>query len=114
EEVADSPDIILDGAHNPAGARALAAYIEAFFHERRVWMIYGAMRDKSVQEITEVLFPLADEIVLTAPNFPRALRPEALAEASEHSSKHIAPTLAAAIRLVREMASPEDIVFITG
>ena len=42
-----NPEIILDGAHNPAGARALAAYIERFYSDRRVRLIYGAMRDKA-------------------------------------------------------------------
>ena len=51
------PEIILDGAHNPAGARALAAYIERFYAGRRVRLIYGAMRDKAIDEIGGILFP---------------------------------------------------------
>ena len=58
ERVSEHPEIILDGAHNPAGARALAAYIERFYAGRRVRLIYGAMRDKAVAEIGGILFPL--------------------------------------------------------
>ena len=58
ERVSEQPEIILDGAHNPAGARALAAYIERFYAGRRVRLIYGAMRDKAVDEIGGILFPL--------------------------------------------------------
>ncbi|HYA16423.1 MAG TPA: folylpolyglutamate synthase/dihydrofolate synthase family protein, partial [Bryobacteraceae bacterium] len=59
ERVAAGPDLILDGAHNPAGAKALAAYIRQFFADEPVRIIYGAMRDKAVDEVTNTLFPLA-------------------------------------------------------
>ena len=76
ERVAENPEIILDGAHNPAGARALAAYLDRFYDPRRVWLIYGAMRDKAVEEITAILFPRATHVIVTAPAQTRALRPE--------------------------------------
>ncbi len=75
ERISPNPDIILDGAHNPAGARALASYLESFYKNRKLWLIYGAMRDKAVDEIAGILFPLASELVLTAPDNARALRP---------------------------------------
>ena len=81
ERVAANPDIILDGAHNPAGARALAAYIRRFFRDEPVRIVYGAMRDKAVDEVIGTLFPLAAEVILTAPDQPRALNPESLAQA---------------------------------
>ncbi len=84
ERVATDPDIILDGAHNPAGARALADYIERFFVDEPVRIIYGAMRDKAVEEVTNTLFPLAAEVIVTEPDQPRALSPEALAEMIDH------------------------------
>jgi dihydrofolate synthase / folylpolyglutamate synthase len=113
ETVSRSPDVIVDGAHNPAGARALAAHIRDFYSDRPVWLIYGAMRDKSVQEITEILFPLASHVIVTAPNFARALRPEALVEAAEHPSIETAGNFAEALDRVRS-ASPDTAVFVTG
>ncbi len=74
EFVSRNPDFVLDGAHNPAGAAALAAYIREFCGTRPVWLVYGAMRDKAIEEVTTRLFPLADRLILTAPDFPRALR----------------------------------------
>ena len=56
ECVSPNPDVILDGAHNPAGARALRKYLERFYTGRKLWLIYGAMRDKAVEEIAEILF----------------------------------------------------------
>lgn len=113
EHVASKPDIILDGAHNPAGVRALAAYIRRFFSDRKVWLIYGTMRDKSVEEIGDLLSPVASEVILTAPDSPRALRPDALAPLFDHPSVQVAPDLRAALEIAR-VAAPEDVIFITG
>ena len=112
ERIAQSPEIILDGAHNPAGARALARYIEQFFSGRRVWLVYGTMRDKAVEEVTGLLFPLAHCVILTAPDNPRELRPESLHE--HFPNAMVASTLTAALETVRRLAAPEDAVFITG
>jgi dihydrofolate synthase / folylpolyglutamate synthase len=112
EQISPNPDIILDGAHNPAGARALARYLERFYAGRRIWMVYGAMRDKSVDEIAGVLFPLATELILTAPDNPRALRPEALHELAGRGQ--IAPDIASAMKLVRDGVAEDDVVIVTG
>lgn len=111
ERIAQNPDIILDGAHNPAGARALAAYIKRFFADEPVRIIYGAMRDKAIDEVTDALLPLAAEVILTAPDQPRALNPESLAEAIQHPNVRIAPTTAAALRMAREKPMT---TFVTG
>jgi dihydrofolate synthase/folylpolyglutamate synthase len=113
EWIRHRPDFVLDGAHNPAGAEALAAYIEEFCADRPVWIVYGAMRDKAVEEVTTRLFPLADHLILTAPDFPRALRPEVLATVTEHPHCSIAPTSSNGIELA-VTAPPEAIVFFTG
>ena len=114
ERVAESPEIILDGAHNPAGARALAAYIQRFYSGRRIWMVYGSMRDKAVEEITGTLFPLANEIVVTAPQFGRALRPEAICAIWPASNVRAVGTLAEAMAIVRSESRPSNAIFITG
>lgn len=111
ERVAVAPDLILDGAHNPAGAKALAAYIKEFFADEPVRIIYGAMRDKAVDEVTNTLFPLADEVILTAPNQPRALNPQSLAEAVEHPNLRVAANLYEALM----MTVPKPMTtFVTG
>jgi len=112
EHVSPNPDIILDGAHNPAGARALAKYLERFYGSRRIWMIYAAMRDKAIDEVAGILFPLASELVLTAPDTSRALRPEAMAEFAGRG--HVEPNVEAAIAYARSRAAEEDVIVITG
>lgn len=112
EFVSPNPDVILDGAHNPAGARALKRYLERFYGDQRIWMVYGAMRDKAIEEIAEILFPLAHELIFTAPDSARAIRPEALVEMAGRG--RCAANLGSAIATVKAEASDEDVVVITG
>ncbi|HTQ57448.1 MAG TPA: folylpolyglutamate synthase/dihydrofolate synthase family protein [Bryobacteraceae bacterium] len=113
ELVSANPEIILDGAHNPAGARALAKYVERFYSRERVWLIYGAMRDKAVFEMAAILFPLAGHVIVTAPGQARAARPESIRALADHESVQTAPDLRSAL----ELAAPADagkVIFVTG
>jgi dihydrofolate synthase/folylpolyglutamate synthase len=111
EFVSPNPDVILDGAHNPAGARALARYLTRFYSGQRIWMIYGAMRDKAIEEVAEILFPLAHELIFTAPDSARAIRPEALAELAGRGR---CADLAGAMQIIQAEAASDDVVVITG
>ncbi|HZT29154.1 MAG TPA: folylpolyglutamate synthase/dihydrofolate synthase family protein [Bryobacteraceae bacterium] len=113
ERVSDDPEILLDGAHNPAGARALAAYLDRFYAGRPVWMIYGAMRDKAVAEMIGILFPRASHVIATAPGQARAVLPETIRELSGHPSIEVAPCLADALIRLHSLP-PGAAVFITG
>jgi dihydrofolate synthase/folylpolyglutamate synthase len=113
ERISEHPEIVIDGAHNPAGARALAAYLDRFYGGRRVRMIYGAMRDKAVEEVCGILFPRAAQVIATAPDQPRALHPQSILEIASHPDLRVAGSLAEALELVRD-ATPEDAIFITG
>jgi len=116
EYVAPNPDVLLDGAHNPAGARALARYLKRFFPDRRIWMIYGAMRDKAVEEVAGILFPLASELIFPALDSSRALRPETLVDLAGRGQT--VTNIAAAIEILKPRAEQEDlsddVVVITG
>ena len=109
ELVSERPEIILDGAHNPAGTRALAAYIRRFYSGRRIWMIYGALRDKAVAEMTSILFPLADQVILTAPANSRAMAPEEILAPGASITHSVAEALAQL-----SIVPAEDVVFIAG
>lgn len=69
---------LLDGAHNPAGAAALRYYLEEL-GRRPLTLIFGAMRDKKLNRIAEVIFPLADCLILTPIDNPRAATIKTLA-----------------------------------
>jgi dihydrofolate synthase/folylpolyglutamate synthase len=109
ERVSEQPEIILDGAHNPAGTRALVAYIRRFFTGRRVWIVYGVMGDKAVAEMAGLLFPLAHRVIVTAPANSRAMAPENIPAAGAT----ITHTVAEAVALLGH-AQPEDVIFVTG
>ena len=113
ERVRGVPEIVLDGAHNPAGARALASYIDRFYSGRRVRLIYGAMRDKAIAEMGGILFPRAQEVILTAPRQARALAPSAMRAFADHPGVRVAADIQAALAMVRD-AAPEDAVFVAG
>ena len=72
------PLVILDGAHNPAGARALAASLRAYFPGQPVTFVIGVLADKDAGGILAALRPLAARVVLTASANPRAAAPDAL------------------------------------
>ncbi|HWB99526.1 MAG TPA: cyanophycin synthetase, partial [Bryobacteraceae bacterium] len=113
ERVSIQPEIILDGAHNPSGARALAAYLDRFYAGRPVWMIYGAMRDKAIAEVAGVLFPRARRVIATAPDQTRAVLPETIRELADHPDIRVAPRLADALAMLDSLP-PGGAVFITG
>jgi dihydrofolate synthase/folylpolyglutamate synthase len=73
------PPMILDGAHNIAGAESLRKYCEQFLAAKRLVLLFGVMRDKDVAEIAGKLFPLASDIVLTAAESERSAEPDWIA-----------------------------------
>jgi dihydrofolate synthase/folylpolyglutamate synthase len=112
------PLVFLDGAHNPAGARALVRFWEENFADRRVVLIYGAMRDKAVPEIAEILFPKAAAVVLTRPEQFRAAAPETVRDLAGHLNSNIviepAPEAALAAALAAASRQGRDVIFVTG
>jgi dihydrofolate synthase/folylpolyglutamate synthase len=70
--------VLLDGAHNPAGARALASYVRAAYG-RRLPFVVGAMKDKRIAEVLGALGTCASHLLCTAASSPRAAMPEELA-----------------------------------
>jgi dihydrofolate synthase/folylpolyglutamate synthase len=71
------------------------------------------MRDKAIDEVTSTLFPLVSKLILTAPDFPRALRPEAIEEVAPHPDSTRTPNVMAAIEIASK-APQNAVVFFTG
>lgn len=109
ERISEAPEIILDGAHNLAGTRALVQYIQRFYAGRRIWIVYGVMRDKAAGEMAALLFPLAQRVILTMPDNSRAMPPENIPA----TGATITHSVAQAVALLNE-AEPTDVIFITG
>jgi len=64
--------VLLDAAHNPEGARALAAYLTRW-HPERLPLVIGVMRDKNVADIAHTLLPVVSSVIATAAPTPRAI-----------------------------------------
>src|SRR4029077_17824024 len=85
------PEIVLDVAHNPAGAWALRSALSTFYEDRPLTFIFGAMRDKAIHEIASILFPLAERVIATHADNPRAASPEEIMEQAAHTQTEILP-----------------------
>jgi len=116
ERLQTRPDVYLDGAHNPGAARELARFLEENFAGRKVYLIFGAMRDKAVDEVTGMLFPHAQEVIFTQLGTPRAVSARHLADmAGDHAKKFtVIDNAEQALESALAKAGPEDAIFITG
>lgn len=116
EKLQARPDVYLDGAHNPGAARELARFLEENFAGRRVYLLYGTMRDKAVDEVSGILFPHAAEVIFTQPGTPRAVSAAQLAElAGHHAGKYaVIADAEKALDTALEKARTEDAIFVTG
>ncbi len=112
----DHPEIVFDVAHNPAGAWALRSTLSAAYEERPLVFVFGAMRDKAIREIAEILFPLADRVIATHVENPRAAAPSEIREASRRVSVEIdeAPDVPAALAKAGVAAGTRGLVVVTG
>lgn len=116
ERLAENPAILLDGAHNPAAARELATFLEEHLAEKRIWLVFGAVRDKSVDEIAGLLFPKAHHVIFTEPQTSRAISAELLAEMTSHLARsyEIADGSRAALSRALSAAAREDVILVAG
>ncbi len=83
------PEMVIDVAHNPAGAWALRSALSEQYEDRPLIFVFGAMRDKAISEMTEILFPLAERVIATRPENPRAASPEEIQQAAARTGVEI-------------------------
>jgi dihydrofolate synthase/folylpolyglutamate synthase len=111
--VPGSPALLLDGAHNPAGAQALADYLQSV---GPFVLVFGAMSDKHVSAMARVLFPPAHAVVLTRAPGARAADPEQLARraGAPAAGAHRQDDPRRALALARRLAPPGAPVVVAG
>jgi dihydrofolate synthase/folylpolyglutamate synthase len=118
--VVDEQEYLFDVAHNPAGAWALRSALSELFDARPLTFVFGAMRDKAISEMAEILFPLTDRVIATPASNPRSASPEDIRMAAGRVAVEIesASSVAEALRLarerVREVAGKNGLVVVTG
>jgi dihydrofolate synthase/folylpolyglutamate synthase len=115
ESVSFRPRVVLDGAHNEEGARAVAAYARAFL-PRPLTLVFAIMKDKNIRTVSSLLFPLADTVILTSIPLPRAASPEMIYSLAPVRGKKtfLEPDPKKAAQKAIEMTAPQGSVLITG
>jgi dihydrofolate synthase/folylpolyglutamate synthase len=110
------PEIVIDVAHNPAGAWALRAALSERYPDRPLIFVFGAMRDKAISEMTEILFPLAGRVFATKPENPRAASPEEIRQAAARTGTEIecVEAVQSAVDRARNVAGAETVIVVTG
>ena len=116
ERVPMSPRVVLDGAHNPAGALVLRKSLEEEFQFNRLILLMGIMKDKDLKSILQTLAPLAWHIILSRPHTDRASSPSRLLEVLGMNGKkaEIVEDLPGAIEKGLSLTQEEDLFCITG
>jgi len=112
----NEPEYVFDVAHNPAGAWALRSTLSAQYDLRPLTFIFGAMRDKAISEMAEILFPLAEHVIATCADNPRSETPQEIRQAAARTSLEIEPTpdVSSALRRAAVLAGSQGVVVITG
>ena len=110
------PEVVLDVAHNPAGAWALRSTLSEYAGDRPLVFVFAAMRDKAIAEIAEILFPLATRIVATRARNPRSATPEEVQQAASRAAAEIetAESVPAALARARELTPQGGLMVVTG
>jgi dihydrofolate synthase / folylpolyglutamate synthase len=110
------PEMVLDVAHNPAGAWALRSALSERYEDRPLIFVFAAMRDKAISEMTEILFPLADRVIATQPENPRAASTEEIRQAAARTGVEIEAedNVGRALERARVRASAGAVVVVTG
>jgi len=111
-----APEFVLDVAHNPAGAWALRSALSSHYEDRPIIFVFGAMRDKDIAEMAEILFPLAESVIATSADNPRSATPEEIRAAASRTGSEIAAAndVASAIQQARVQAGAKGIIVVTG
>ena len=112
----EAPEYVLDVAHNPAGAWALRSTLSATYEGRPLIFVFGAMKDKAIAEIAEILFPLADRVIATRADNPRSASAQEIREAAKRVVVEIeeATDVPAALHKARETAGSSALIVVTG
>jgi dihydrofolate synthase/folylpolyglutamate synthase len=110
------PEIVLDVAHNPAGAWALRSALSERYDGRPLIFVFAAMRDKAISEMTEILFPLAERVIATRAENPRSASPEEIQQAGKRTGAEIETVaeIEGALERARTGARPRSVVVVTG
>lgn len=116
EVISEDPLVIIDGAHNEAGAQALQETMAQHFAGKKILLVAGILADKEIDSIVKFLTKITDHIIVTEPDNPRKLAAEKLAEhvAEFGAAAEAVPDVEAAVHRAKELADDYDVILFAG
>jgi dihydrofolate synthase/folylpolyglutamate synthase len=106
--------LVLDGAHNPAGAGALAETLRAEFANRPLTLVLGVLEDKNWETVCRTLAPLGARIIVTPVSSRRTANPEMLVKACREAQPRGAISAVSSLTEALNLTRRDEIVVITG
>ncbi|TYP73861.1 bifunctional folylpolyglutamate synthase/dihydrofolate synthase [Paenibacillus methanolicus] len=122
ELVQQSPRLLLDGAHNPEGAEALGDALKSGYANDRLHLMMGMMANKNHRDTLRHILPLVDTLVVTEPDFRKAMPAQELAELAQRLKEEngytfeliIEPDWKAALERLQSVTGDSDLAVVTG
>lgn len=116
EVISEDPLVIIDGAHNEAGAQALQETMAQHFAGKKILLVVGILADKEIDSIVKFLTKITDHIIVTEPDNPRKLAAEKLAEhvAEFGAAAEVVSDVEAAVHRAKELADGYDVILFAG
>ncbi|MDP3155240.1 MAG: folylpolyglutamate synthase/dihydrofolate synthase family protein [Archangium sp.] len=116
EEFPGAPLVVLDGAHNPAGAQALLRALVSDYAGRPVHLVFGVFADKDFEPMMRALFPRVDALYLTPVPSPRSKAPQTYEALAKALNPRVAsyPDAEAALHAARAAAPQDGLVVVAG
>lgn len=116
EVISEDPLVIIDGAHNEAGAQALQETMAQHFAGKKILLAAGILADKEIDSIVKFLTKITDHIIVTEPDNPRKLAAEKLAEhvADFGAAAEVVSDVEAAVHRAKELADGYDVILFAG
>jgi dihydrofolate synthase/folylpolyglutamate synthase len=117
EVVGHEPALVLDGAHNPPGAEALAGAVGDFFRWERLLVVLAVSANKDIEGVVRPLAAIADVVYATRNDSARSAEPDdvaGVARAAGSATVEVSPSVGEAIAAARAAAGPGDLVLVTG
>lgn len=115
EVISKNPLVLVDGAHNEEGAKALRKYIKEFISSPKV-LVFAVMRDKNIEKLSEILFPLAHKVICTKFPYFKAAEPEEIRRRASRFQDRIVFQLDVqkAVQTALQSVSSDGVVLVAG
>lgn len=114
EVIPGQPIIIIDGAHNPDGARVLRENLDQLYEEKKIVFLLGILQDKDVKTIVRTLIRFNDKVVVVAPLSTRAGKPEVVAREIQAEYVETANSISEGLERAKILAGSDGVLCVAG